>query len=88
MVDGAKLVKAVGVRGRDDYKPTEGDVELWTLYVDDASNDTRSRAGMMLISPEGHKIHCVIHFRFEVSNNEAEYEALIVDLCLTCKLQA
>ena len=34
------------------------DVEQWILYVDDASNKNGSRAGMMLISPEGHKIHC------------------------------
>ena len=30
---------------------------------------------MMLISPEGHKIHCAIRFGFMASNNEAEYEA-------------
>ena len=34
---------------------------------------------MMLISPEGHKIYCAIRFRFKALNNEAEYEALIVD---------
>ena len=43
---------------------------------------------MMLISPEGHKIHCALRFRFQASNNEAEYEALIVGLCLTRELQA
>ena len=31
----------------------------------------------MLISLEGHKIHYAIHFEFQASNNEAEYEALI-----------
>ena len=42
---------------------------------------------MMLISPEGHKIHCAICFGFKASNNEAEYEALIASLCLARKLQ-
>ena len=42
---------------------------------------------MMLISPEGYKIHCAICFGFKVSNNEAEYEALIVGLCLARELQ-
>ena len=42
---------------------------------------------MMLISPEAHKIHCAIHFRFKVSNNEVEYEALIEGLCQACELQ-
>ena len=43
---------------------------------------------MKLISPEGHKIHCAIHFGFKASNNEVEYKALIVGLrlCMSCKL--
>ena len=43
---------------------------------------------MMLISLEGHKIHCALCFRFQASNNEAEYEALIVGLRLARELQA
>ena len=42
---------------------------------------------MMLISLERHKIHCAIRFRFKVLNNEDEYEALIVGLCLAHKVQ-
>ena len=56
--------------------------------MDGASKDTSSRVGMMLISPEGHKIHCVIRFGFKTSNNEAEYEALIAGLRLARELQA
>ena len=41
----------------------------------------------MLISPEGHKIHCALRFGFKVSNNKAQYEALIVGLCLAKELQ-
>ena len=43
---------------------------------------------MMLISPEGHKIHYAICFGFKTSNNKAEYEALIAVLRLTRDLQA
>ena len=43
---------------------------------------------MMLISLEGHKIHCALCFGFLELNNEIEYEALIVDLRLARKLQA
>ena len=43
---------------------------------------------MMLISPEGHKIHCDICFGFKASNNKAEYEALIASLCLQRELRA
>ena len=42
---------------------------------------------MMLISPEGHKIHCTIRFGFKASNNEVEYKALIAGLCHVNELQ-
>ena len=60
--------------------------DQWILYVDGASNKNGSRAGTMLISPEGHKIHCALRFRFSMSNNKAEYEALISGMCLAKKL--
>ena len=82
-----EAAKVTGVREKKNSAPIEGEAKQWTLYVDDASNDTRSRAIMMLISPEGHKIHCAIRFEFKASNNEAEYEALIACLCLARKLQ-
>ena len=56
--------------------------------MDDASNDTGSEVGIMLISLEGHKIHCALRFRFKASNNEAKYEAFIAELCLAKELQA
>ena len=43
---------------------------------------------MMLISLEGNNIYCAIHFGFKTSNNEAEYEALILGLHLARELQA
>ena len=55
--------------------------------MDSASNDTGFRAGMMLISPEGHRTHCAIYFGFKMSNNEAEYKALIMGLYLARELQ-
>ena len=56
--------------------------------MDDASNDIKSAASIMLISLEGHKIHCALCFGFKASNNEAEYEALIAGLHLAKDLQA
>ena len=43
---------------------------------------------MMLINPEGHKIHFALHFGFSASNNEVEYEALIAGLHLAKELRA
>ena len=92
-VDDTEAAKAARVRGRKNSEPTEGDsepaegdAEQWTLYEDSASNDTGSRAGMMLISAKRHKIHCAIHFGFKVLNNKAEYEVLIAGLHLAHEL--
>ena len=40
-----------------------------------------------MISPKGHKIHRMIHFGFQASKNEAEYEALVASLRLAKELQ-
>ena len=42
---------------------------------------------MMLVSPREHKIHCALYFGFQASNNEAEYEALLVGLRLAKELR-
>ena len=82
-----EAAKVTRVREKENSISIEGDAEQWTPYVDGASNDTGFEAGMMLISPERHKIHCAIRFGFKASNNEAEYEALIASLCVACKLE-
>ena len=56
--------------------------------MDDASNDTRFGANIMLISIERHKIHYALCFEFKALDNKAEYEAFIVRLCLAKELQA
>ena len=38
---------------------------------------------MVLNSPEGDKIECMVHLDFLMTNNEVKYEALIVGLDLT-----
>ena len=86
MTNDAEAVKAAWVGGREDSVPIKGDAEQWTLYIDDTSNDNGSGVGMLLISPEGHKIHCAIRFEFKASNNEIEYEALIGGLHLVHEL--
>ncbi|XP_024018662.1 uncharacterized protein LOC112090784 [Morus notabilis] len=60
----------------------------WKLYVDGSSNDNSSGAGLVLHTPEGHKITSAIRFDFPASNNEAEYEALLAGLRLAEHLKA
>ena len=81
-----EIVKATWVREKENSVPTEGDAEQWTLYMDNASNDTGSGAGMMLICLEGHKIHYSVSFGFKELNNKAEYEALIAGMRLVLEL--
>ena len=86
IANNTEAVKATKVREKENSVPTKGDDEQWTLYVDDTFNNTGSGADMMLISLEGHKIHCAIYFRFKALNNEVEYEALIAGLRLAHEL--
>ncbi|XP_074352141.1 uncharacterized protein LOC141691308 [Apium graveolens] len=49
----------------------------WILHVDGAVNNNGAGAEIILVTPEGHHLMCAIHFKFYVTNNDAEYEALI-----------
>ena len=77
MVDNADVAKVVEALRAKNSTLMKKDTEQWTLYVDGAFNDTRSKGDIMLISSEGHMIHCALCFRFKASNNKAKYKALI-----------
>lgn len=53
---------------------------MWTLWVDGASNEDGSGAGVLLVDPNGKKWAYALRFNFKATNNEAEYEALIAGL--------
>ncbi|XP_076938554.1 uncharacterized protein LOC143606789 [Bidens hawaiensis] len=52
----------------------------WKLYTDGASNEEGSRAGLILVSPEGIELTYAIRLNFPSTNNEAEYEAFLAGL--------
>ncbi|GKA07545.1 reverse transcriptase domain-containing protein [Tanacetum coccineum] len=54
--------------------------EPWTLFIDGSSCIDGSVAELILTNPEGVEFTYAIRFWFEVTNNEAEYEALIAGL--------
>ncbi|XP_062112162.1 uncharacterized protein LOC133823409 [Humulus lupulus] len=60
---------------------------LWRIFVDGSSNENGSRAGIILITPEGHRFHSALRFEFEASSNEAEYEALLAGLRMAKELK-
>ena len=50
--------------------------------MDGSSNKQTGGVDVMLHSPEGDEIECMVHFDFPTTNNEVKYEALIVGLDL------
>ena len=61
-IDNAEVAKELETeKGRTSatkYEDNDQGTTQWTLCMDGASNENGLRAGMMLISPEVHKIHC------------------------------
>nr|XP_043637862.1 uncharacterized protein LOC122608850 [Erigeron canadensis] len=54
--------------------------DTWKLYTDGAASSDGCGAGLMLISPKDKESTYALRFEFEVTNNEAEYEALLAGL--------
>ena len=59
---------------------------IWVLHIDGVSNAQDSRADLILINFEEIKIEYALRFNFKASNNQAEYEALLVGLKIVKKL--
>ncbi|XP_022880896.1 uncharacterized protein LOC111398193 [Olea europaea var. sylvestris] len=59
----------------------------WNLFVDGSAGDAGSGTGVVLISPEGHKLTLVVRFGFKATNNVAQYESLLAGLRLAKEMQ-
>ena len=55
---------------------------LWSINTDGSSNQRSGGAGVVIQTPEGDKIKCMIRLDFPTNNNEAKYEALVSGLDL------
>ncbi|XP_048496365.1 uncharacterized protein LOC125495631 [Beta vulgaris subsp. vulgaris] len=62
--------------------PPVGSQEEWELLVDGSSTKNGCGAGLVIKPPVGDKIEYAVKFEFLGSNNEADYEALILGLQL------
>jgi hypothetical protein len=60
--------------------PSQVEAECWTLYFDGSVMKTGAGAGLLFISPLGEHMRYAVHLQFPVSNNMAEYEALLCGL--------
>jgi ribonuclease HI len=72
---------------RENQIPTPVDkLEHWSMYFDGSLKLDGGGAGVLFISPRGEQLKYVLQILWEVSNNEAEYEALLHRLCLAISL--
>jgi ribonuclease HI len=72
---------------RENQIPTPIDKpEHWTMYFDGSLKLDGGGAGVLFISPRGEQLKYVLQILWEVSNNEAEYEALLHGLRLAISL--
>nr|KYP65356.1 Retrovirus-related Pol polyprotein from transposon 17.6 [Cajanus cajan] len=67
---------------------TAEEPQVWTLHVDGSSNSKGSGAGIILEGPNPVTLEKSLKFGFKVTNNQAEYEALLVGLRLARDLGA
>ncbi|GJR96603.1 reverse transcriptase domain-containing protein [Tanacetum coccineum] len=84
-VKGQILADFIVERPEDDSlnKPIEIEEELpdpWTLFTEGSSCVDGSGGGLILTNPKGAEFTYALRFRFDTTNNEAEYEALIAGL--------
>ncbi|XP_077228544.1 uncharacterized protein LOC143861508 [Tasmannia lanceolata] len=64
------------------------DEPLWEVYVDGSSNKTGCGADLILTGPENFVLDYALRFGLRASNNETEYEALIVGMNLAVQTHA
>ena len=55
---------------------------LWSIHTDGSSNKQAMGAGVVLLSPEGDTVECMVCLNFLTTNNEVKYKALIAGLDL------
>ncbi|XP_071712914.1 uncharacterized protein [Rutidosis leptorrhynchoides] len=72
------------INERTALKPVLG--ETWDLFTDGASCAEGAGAGLVLASPSGEEHTYALRFIFDVTNNEAEYEALLAGLNIARKM--
>ena len=58
----------------------------WEVYVDEASNQKGSEIGLVLISPERISVEKSLRLDFLATNNEAEYEALLMGMAMVQRM--
>lgn len=80
--------REVEPEGQCEQPSDEPQGDWWTVYADRSSNQSTSGAGIILISPHGDSIEYALRFVFKATNNEAEYEVVVIGLQLCSEVGA
>ncbi|GAV83667.1 RVT_3 domain-containing protein, partial [Cephalotus follicularis] len=71
----------------DSSEHVENEKGVWKLSIDGSSCVSGSGAGLVLSSPDGWTLQYALRFGFKATNNEVEWEALIVGLTFAKHLE-
>ncbi|KAL0286094.1 UNVERIFIED_CONTAM: hypothetical protein Sangu_2748300 [Sesamum angustifolium] len=63
-------------------------VEKWLLHMDGSSTIQGSGTGIVITSPHGEDLTFAIKFGFKASNNEVDYETLVIGMKLAHEARA
>ena len=66
----------------------EAERRPWVLKFDGFSTENSTGAGIVIISPKGIKTTLSFNLAFKCTNNQAEYEALVIGLEIFLELKA
>ena len=81
IVKGKIVADFIAEYTQSEDKGAEGQ-RLWSIHMDGSLNQRLGGAGVVIQTPKRDKIECMIRLDFPTTNNEAEYEALVVGLDL------
>ena len=87
----AELPEEIEVRQRGLYEKLVGLVSMqvpssWRVYVDGVANQQGSRVGLILVSPKRITIEKSLKLGFSATNNEVEYEAVLMGMTMVQKM--
>ena len=72
----------------DQLEKTQGEADIWSVYVDGSSAPESAEAGILLVGPDKEEFRYSIKFTFLITNNAAEYEVLLARLQLAKRIRA
>jgi hypothetical protein len=62
--------------------------ETWVIYVDGSSTKKNGEARVVLVTLEGEELCSSLRLAFKTTNNEAEYEAVLVGVSMAQQMGA